>query len=79
VKRKPKTSHLECVSRAKSSPGQWIEVTTYRSRYSAQGIAFAIKGGRMPYYLPASHWITQLVDTEDGTALFIKYVGEPDV
>jgi hypothetical protein len=33
----------------------------------------------MPYYLPASHWITQLVDTEDGTALFIKYVGEPDV
>lgn len=75
MKRKPKTSHRESTATARKAPGQWVYVTTYPARYSAQGVAYAITGGRMPYYYPPEEWGVKITDVDLGTALYIRYVG----
>lgn len=74
---RPLASHRDVVAEAKSRPGEWVLVGSYRSDYTAKTTANAIRGGRrdMTVYRPIGAYETRIVPREFDTELHVRFIG----
>lgn len=69
-------SHIHAAHLAKTTPDQWIPVRTYPAAYSAQGVARAVTNGTYPAYTPAGHYQARTQPDDNGTTVYIRYIGQ---
>ncbi|MER7813854.1 hypothetical protein [Streptomyces sp. NPDC096153] len=75
--RRPMAKHQQIAANLRANPGQWADVHTYRSRYTAMGIARCIRsnGREANGYQPAGAFEAEIENVEEGTLVRARYVG----
>ncbi|SDM76391.1 hypothetical protein [Streptomyces wuyuanensis] len=75
--RRPMANHQQIAANLRANPGQWSDVHTYRTRYTAVGIARCIRtGGReVAGYKPAGAFEAEIRNVDEGTLVRARYVG----
>jgi hypothetical protein len=69
-RRYPQPGHTEAAARLRAAAGEWQEVSTYRSRQSADSVAHRIRTAyRLPAYEPAGAFVARVEMREDGWAV----------
>ena len=79
VKRE-RASHATVAATARTTPGQWVRVGSYASRYSAKNVAFHIRcgGGRAlaNAYAPSGAFDARIQDGEFDTEVYAQFKTE---
>jgi hypothetical protein len=76
---RPYTDHVKVATAAKAQPGEWTLVNEYRSTATAVYTVHAIRTGmRNAAYLPASSFEVKSSLTDDGTAVYVRFVGDAE-
>ncbi|MDI5965813.1 hypothetical protein [Streptantibioticus silvisoli] len=69
--------HQPIADALREVPGLELPVGTYSARHNAKNVAYRIiHAYRLPYYEPAGSYTARCEDTEMGTAVYARYVGE---
>lgn len=72
----PHTSHAKVAAQLRAHPGVWMQVSVYRTAYTANGIARRIRTAyRQPAYEPAGAYEARVQQVEDGTAVLARWLG----
>ncbi|MFI1472088.1 hypothetical protein [Streptomyces wuyuanensis] len=75
--RRPLADHKQIAADLRANPGQWRDVQTYRTRYSAVGVADTIRkgDGKFNAYEPAGAFEADIKMLDEGTLVRARYVG----
>jgi hypothetical protein len=75
---RPRVDHKSVAGRLRETPGVWEIVGTYRSRYSAEGIAHRIRtaGGQLAAYLPAGSFEARVEYVDGDPTVYGRYIGD---
>ena len=73
------TDHSKVAAAAKAQPGEWTLVAEYKSTGTAHHTVSYIRTGyRLPAYLPVGSFEAKHVQTEDGTAVYARFIGSAE-
>lgn len=66
--------HKRVATAARANPRRWLLAGTYRTRSTAQGIAYQVRTGRYGPYATGV-FESAVRDRGDETGLYVRYVG----
>jgi len=77
--RRPRVNHAKAAATLRAKPGEWLPIGEYRSRTSADGIAWMIRAAPDHEsglcYAPAGSFEARTELTDDGTRVIARYIG----
>ena len=72
--------HQDVARACRETPGEWVEVRSYRSRATAMEFTKYVNTGKtILAYLPSGSFEGRYEMVDDGYMVFARYVGTPEI